>query len=51
EIETRVQQVESRLDTYPSGQMIVPGQDVIAGSSEQILVLGTWKANVASFGN
>nr|GEY36504.1 hypothetical protein [Tanacetum cinerariifolium] len=34
-IETRVQQVESRLDTYPSGQMTVPGQDVIAGSSEQ----------------
>nr|GFB78626.1 hypothetical protein [Tanacetum cinerariifolium] len=35
EIETRVQQVDSRLDTYPSGQKTVPGQDVIAGSSEQ----------------
>nr|GEY80002.1 hypothetical protein [Tanacetum cinerariifolium] len=28
EIETRVQQVESRLDTDPSGQMTVPGQNV-----------------------
>nr|GEU67287.1 retrovirus-related Pol polyprotein from transposon TNT 1-94 [Tanacetum cinerariifolium] len=35
DIETRVQQVESRLDTYPSGQMTVSGQDMIAGSSEQ----------------
>nr|GEW71775.1 hypothetical protein [Tanacetum cinerariifolium] len=35
EIETRVWQVESRLDTYPSGQMTVPRQNVIIGSSEQ----------------
>nr|GFB07105.1 hypothetical protein [Tanacetum cinerariifolium] len=41
EIETKVQQVESRLDTYPSGQMKVPGQDVIAGSSEQVQTLQT----------
>nr|GEW94850.1 hypothetical protein [Tanacetum cinerariifolium] len=39
EIETKVQQVENRLDTYPSGQMTVPGQDVIAGSSEQVQTL------------
>nr|GFB37360.1 hypothetical protein [Tanacetum cinerariifolium] len=31
----------SRLDTYPSGQMTVPGQDVIAGSSEQVQTLQT----------
>nr|GFB63185.1 hypothetical protein [Tanacetum cinerariifolium] len=35
EIKTRVQQVESRVDTYPSGQMAVPGQDVIVGLSQQ----------------
>nr|GEW37335.1 putative reverse transcriptase domain, ribonuclease H-like domain, aspartic peptidase domain protein [Tanacetum cinerariifolium] len=29
EIETRIQQVESRVDTYSSGQMAVPGQDEI----------------------
>nr|GEU66627.1 zf-CCHC domain-containing protein/UBN2 domain-containing protein [Tanacetum cinerariifolium] len=39
EIKTRVQQVEIRLDTYPSGQMTVPGQNVIAGSSEQVQTL------------
>nr|GFB19786.1 hypothetical protein [Tanacetum cinerariifolium] len=41
EMETRVQQVHNRLDTYPSGQMTVPGQDVIAGSSEQVQTLQT----------
>nr|GEX65869.1 hypothetical protein [Tanacetum cinerariifolium] len=41
EIETRVQQVESRVDTHPSGQMAVQGQDVIAGSSEQVQTLQT----------
>nr|GFC05747.1 hypothetical protein [Tanacetum cinerariifolium] len=35
------EQVESRVDTYPSGQMTVPGQDVIAGSSEQVQTLQT----------
>nr|GFB24805.1 hypothetical protein [Tanacetum cinerariifolium] len=35
EIETRVQQVESRVDTYSSGQMAVPGQDEIVGLSQQ----------------
>nr|GEV74987.1 hypothetical protein [Tanacetum cinerariifolium] len=39
EMETRVQQVENRLDTYPSGQMSVPGQNVIVGSSEQVQTL------------
>nr|GEW67072.1 hypothetical protein [Tanacetum cinerariifolium] len=29
------EQVESRVDTHPSGQMAVQGQDVIAGSSQQ----------------
>nr|GEW96595.1 reverse transcriptase domain-containing protein [Tanacetum cinerariifolium] len=37
EIKTRVQQVESRVDTHPSGQMAVQGQDVIAASSQQVL--------------
>nr|GEV24969.1 hypothetical protein [Tanacetum cinerariifolium] len=37
EIETRVQQVESRVDTYSSGQMAVPGQDEIVGLSQQVL--------------
>nr|GEV25381.1 hypothetical protein [Tanacetum cinerariifolium] len=41
EIKTRVQQVESRLDTYPIGQMTVPGQNVIVGSSEQVQTLQT----------
>nr|GEV45138.1 hypothetical protein [Tanacetum cinerariifolium] len=35
EIKTRVQQVESRVDTYPGGQMEVPRQDVIVGLSQQ----------------
>nr|GFA82641.1 zinc finger, GRF-type [Tanacetum cinerariifolium] len=39
EIKTRVQQVESRVDTYPSGQMAVPGQDVIVGLSQQVQTL------------
>nr|GEX80961.1 hypothetical protein [Tanacetum cinerariifolium] len=41
EIETRVQQVESRVDTHPSGQMIVQGQEVIVGSSELLQTLQT----------
>nr|GEW34954.1 hypothetical protein [Tanacetum cinerariifolium] len=41
EIETRVQQVESRVDTHLSGQMAVQGQDVIAGSSQQVQTLQT----------
>nr|GFA01431.1 hypothetical protein [Tanacetum cinerariifolium] len=41
EIETRVQQVESGVDTHPSGQMAVQGQDVIAGSSQQVQTLQT----------
>nr|GFC24072.1 hypothetical protein [Tanacetum cinerariifolium] len=41
ELQTRVQQVESRLDTYPSGQMTVSGQNVIVGSSEQVQTLQT----------
>nr|GEV40829.1 ribonuclease H-like domain-containing protein [Tanacetum cinerariifolium] len=40
-IETRVQQVERRVDTHPSGQMAVQGQDVIAGSSQQVQTLHT----------
>nr|GEU84396.1 hypothetical protein [Tanacetum cinerariifolium] len=51
EIETRVQQVEIRVDTYLSGQMAVPGHDEIVVLSQQILVLETWKADVVSFGN
>nr|GFB38574.1 hypothetical protein [Tanacetum cinerariifolium] len=41
EIETRVQQVESRVDTYSSGQMVVPGQDEIVGLSQQVQTLQT----------
>nr|GEZ66036.1 hypothetical protein [Tanacetum cinerariifolium] len=41
EIETRVPHVESRVDTYPSGQMAVPGQDVIVGLSQQAQTLQT----------
>nr|GFD05860.1 hypothetical protein [Tanacetum cinerariifolium] len=41
EIETRVQQVESRVDTYSSGQMAVPGQDEIVGLSQQVRTLQT----------
>nr|GEU33641.1 hypothetical protein [Tanacetum cinerariifolium] len=39
EIETRVQQVESKVDTYSSGQMAVPGQDEIVGLSQQVQTL------------
>nr|GEX95376.1 hypothetical protein [Tanacetum cinerariifolium] len=38
EIEIIVQQVENRVDTHPSGQMAVQGQDVIVGSSQQIIM-------------
>nr|GEX80404.1 hypothetical protein [Tanacetum cinerariifolium] len=41
EIETRVQQVEGRVDTHPSGQMAVQGHDVIVGSSQQVQTLQT----------
>nr|GEW76769.1 hypothetical protein [Tanacetum cinerariifolium] len=41
EIETRVQQVESRVDTHLSGQMAVQGQEVIVRSSEQVQTLQT----------
>nr|GFA15536.1 hypothetical protein [Tanacetum cinerariifolium] len=41
EIETMVQQVESRVDTHSSGQMAVQGQDMIAGSSQQVQTLQT----------
>nr|GEU99629.1 hypothetical protein [Tanacetum cinerariifolium] len=32
-------QVDSRVDTYPSGQMAVPGQDMIVGLSQQVQTL------------
>nr|GFC25185.1 hypothetical protein [Tanacetum cinerariifolium] len=35
EIETRVQLVKSRVETYSSGQMAVPRQDEIVGLSQQ----------------
>nr|GFB54087.1 hypothetical protein [Tanacetum cinerariifolium] len=41
ETETRVQQVESRVDTHPSGQMVVQGQDAIVGLSQQVQTLQT----------
>nr|GEW65549.1 hypothetical protein [Tanacetum cinerariifolium] len=41
EIETKVQRVESRVDTHLSGQMAVQGQDVIARSSQQVQTLQT----------
>nr|GFA23931.1 hypothetical protein [Tanacetum cinerariifolium] len=41
EIETRVQQVESQVDTQSSGQMVVQGHDVIVGSNEQVQTLQT----------
>nr|GEV19944.1 hypothetical protein [Tanacetum cinerariifolium] len=41
EIKTRIQQVDSRVDTYLSGQMAVPGQDVIVGLSQQVQTLQT----------
>nr|GFB36309.1 hypothetical protein [Tanacetum cinerariifolium] len=40
-IETRVQQVESRVDTYSSGQMTLPRQDEIVGLSQQVQTLQT----------
>nr|GEY15155.1 hypothetical protein [Tanacetum cinerariifolium] len=39
EIETRVQHVESRVDTYSSGQMAILGHDVIIGLSQQVQTL------------
>ncbi|GKB78792.1 hypothetical protein Tco_0945687 [Tanacetum coccineum] len=41
EIETRVQQVESRVDTHPSGHVTGQGQDVIVGLSQQVQTLQT----------
>nr|GEY89018.1 hypothetical protein [Tanacetum cinerariifolium] len=45
EIHARVatveEQVDSRVNTYPSGQMAVPGQDVIIGLSQQVQTLQT----------
>nr|GFC42965.1 hypothetical protein [Tanacetum cinerariifolium] len=41
EIETRVQQVESRVDTYSSGQLAVPRQDEIFRLSQQVQTLQT----------
>nr|GFB45969.1 hypothetical protein [Tanacetum cinerariifolium] len=41
EIETRIQQVDSRVDTYPSGQMPVPGHDVIIRLSQRVQTLQT----------
>nr|GEU40021.1 hypothetical protein [Tanacetum cinerariifolium] len=38
EIKTRVQQVESRVDTYSSGQMAITRQDEIVGLSQQDLL-------------
>nr|GFC91823.1 hypothetical protein [Tanacetum cinerariifolium] len=38
-IETRVHQVESRVDIHSSGQMAVQGHEVIVGSSEQVQTL------------
>nr|GEW56749.1 hypothetical protein [Tanacetum cinerariifolium] len=35
-VATMGEQVESRVDTHPSGQMVVQGQHVIVGSSQQI---------------
>nr|GFA88443.1 hypothetical protein [Tanacetum cinerariifolium] len=40
-VATMGEHVESQVDTYPSGQMTVSGQDVIAGSSEQVQTLQT----------
>nr|GFC05198.1 hypothetical protein [Tanacetum cinerariifolium] len=36
EIETKVQKVESRVDTYSSGQLAMPGQDEIIGLSQKV---------------
>nr|GEY71099.1 hypothetical protein [Tanacetum cinerariifolium] len=35
------EKVDSRVDTYPSGQMAVPGQYVIVGLSQQVQTLQT----------
>nr|GEY57078.1 hypothetical protein [Tanacetum cinerariifolium] len=40
-VATVEERVESRVDTYPSGQMAVPGQDVIIGLSQQVQTLQT----------
>nr|GEZ64775.1 hypothetical protein [Tanacetum cinerariifolium] len=37
----KIEEVESRVDTHPSGQMAVQGQEVIVGSSEQVQTLQT----------
>nr|GEY78579.1 hypothetical protein [Tanacetum cinerariifolium] len=49
EIETIVQQVESRVDPHPSGQMAVQGQDVIVGLSQQVQTLQTAVDGGASY--
>nr|GFA54195.1 hypothetical protein [Tanacetum cinerariifolium] len=40
-VATVEEQVDSRVDTYPSSQMAVPGQDVIVGLSQQVQTLQT----------
>nr|GEY22916.1 hypothetical protein [Tanacetum cinerariifolium] len=40
-VATVEEQVESKVDTNPSGQMAVPGQDVIVGLSQQVQTLQT----------
>nr|GEY55612.1 hypothetical protein [Tanacetum cinerariifolium] len=40
-VATVEEQVDSRVDTYLSGQMAVPGQDVIAGLSQHVQTLQT----------
>nr|GEZ61545.1 hypothetical protein [Tanacetum cinerariifolium] len=39
EIKTRIQQVDNRVDTYSSGQMVVPGHDVIVRLSQRVQTL------------
>nr|GEU75652.1 hypothetical protein [Tanacetum cinerariifolium] len=39
EIKARVQQVERIVDTHPSGQMAMLGQDMIVGLSQQVQTL------------
>nr|GEY01495.1 putative reverse transcriptase domain, ribonuclease H-like domain, aspartic peptidase domain protein [Tanacetum cinerariifolium] len=41
EIKTKVQQVESRVDTYSSGQMAVPGHDEIVRLRQHVQTLQT----------
>nr|GEV39396.1 hypothetical protein [Tanacetum cinerariifolium] len=41
EIETRVQQVESRVGIHPGGQTAVPREDVIVGLRQQVKTLQT----------